>query len=307
LDANADLHLPGFAKVVGYDPPLHRFRAEDGAPITRTHLRCGSATRRSWLSHGRLVLDTGLLAALRGVASWADECAATLGRPVVLGVITIRLIEIAIRHAQGEDVVADWLAAKQSTSTLVAAREAIAEIFASTGPIALAHYGATRGLNRLAGVDCLATVGDPWPNLGTIRAESDYLGVDFDARVEAVAMAELEQAHGRLRTVHRTRAGYALHVGNLLPGGSGWKAAPGRPAIRATRLVGGRPPAGAPMAPDELAGIVAALGGVRATARALGCSHTTVGRYMLGQGVPPAVLSTLRTLAIGVSVPLAAE
>lgn len=306
MDANADLHLPAFTKVVGYDPPVHRFLAEDGARIERTMLRCGSATRRSWLSHGRLVLDTGLFAALRGIASWANECAATLGRPVQLGIITIRLVEIAIRFSQGEDVVADWVKAKQGAKTLTDARDEIAAIFDSSSlqkPILLAHYGATRGLNRLAVVDCLATIGDPWPNVGIVQAESTFLAVDADARLEATTRAELEQAHGRLRTVHRTAPGFALHVGRVLPGGSGWSAS-ATPPVRSTSLQGGRPPAGAPMPADELATIVERLGGVRAAARAVGCSHTTVGRYLVGQGVPPAVASTLRRLAIGVSVPV---
>lgn len=297
MDANADLHLPGFAKVVGYEPPVHRFLAEDGAPIERTILRCGSATRRSWLSHGRLVLDTGLFAALRGIASWADECAVTLGRPPKLGIITIRLVEIAIRYAQGEDVLADWVKSKQSSSTLTEAASTIASIFSSLPPISLAHYGATRGLNRLASVDCLATVGDPWPNLGTVQAEATYLALDWDARAEQQAMAELEQAHGRLRTVHRSVPGFALHVGRVLPGGSGWKAS----AVRSASLQGGRPPAGAPMPAPELADVVAALGGVRATARAVGCSHSSIARYQAGQGVPPGVASRLRHLALEAS------
>jgi hypothetical protein len=315
MDANADLHLPGFAKVIGYDPPVHRFVAEDGARIERTLLRAGSATRRSWLSHGRLVLDTGLLAAMRGIVAWVDECAATVGRPVTLGIITIRLVEIALRYAEGEDVVADWVKARQSSSTLLEARDAIAALFATPNlarPLQFAHYGATRGLNRLAGVDCLATVGDPWPNLGTVQAEATYLAVDWDARAEATAQAELEQAHGRLRTVHRTQPGFALHVGRVVPGGSGWRALPidstsSRPAVRATSLQGGRPPAGAPMPPAELAGILAALGGVRAAARAVGCSPSTVSRYQAGQGVPPGVASRLRQLAQEVPNGTAAE
>lgn len=303
MDANADLHLPAFTKVVGYDPPVHRFLAEDGARIERTMIRCGSATRRSWLSHGRLVLDTGLFAALRAIATWADECAAIVGRPVDLGVITIRLVETVIRYAQGEDVVADWVKQRQSTKTLTDAAETLRAIFASPNirrPIALAHYGATRGLNRLAGVDCLATVGDPWPNLSDVQATSTYLAIaDWEARLEDTARAELEQAHGRLRTVHRTTPGFALHVGRVLPGGSGWRAlatSTVSPPVRATSLQGGRPPAGAPMPPGELASIVERLGGLRSAARAVGCSPSTIHRYLAGQGVPPGVASTLRRL-----------
>ncbi len=301
MDANADLHLPGFAKVVGYQPPTSRFVAEDGAPIRRTMLRCGTATRRSWLSHGRLVLDTGLLAALRGVAAWTEECAQVLGRPVQLGIITIRLVELVLRAAAGEDVIPQWVAAgRQSSRVYEDAKREIAAMFDGipiVRPVALAHYGATRGLNRLAGVDCLATIGDPWPNIGIVQAEATYLGVEPDERAEATAQAELEQAHGRLRTVHRRAPGFALHVGRVVPGGSGWRSS----SVEIRTLEGGRPKAGAPMPPAELSGIVATLGGVRSTARAVGCNEKSIRNYMAGRGVPPAVASTLRHLAKGVS------
>lgn len=302
MDANADLHLPAFAKVVGYDPPVHRFLAADGAPIERTMLRCGTATRRAWLAHGRVVLDTGLVAAIRGVVAWAKACAATLGRPVRLGIITMRVVELLLRGAFGEDVLAAWTAARQKTGVLEAAKGELGTLFdvpEIAPPILLAHYGATRGLNRFKDVDALATIGDPWPNLGTVQAEIAYLGItDDDTRAEAQCQAELEQAHGRLRTVHRRVPGFALHVGRVLPGGSGWRAP--SPVTMAS-LPGGRPAAGAPMPADELAGIVAALGGNRGAARALGCSPATVSRYLAGRGVPPAVSASLRALAIGVS------
>jgi len=303
MDANADLHMPAFTKVVGYAPPFHRFVADDGARIERTVLRCGSATRRSWLSHGRLVLDTGLLAALRGVAAWAADCATELDRPVSLGIITIRLVELALRAAFGEDVETEWVKAKQNLKTLVEASVEIAAIFATPTidrPIQLAHYGATRGLNRMASADCLATVGDPWPNVGEVQATSSYLAIeDWEGRLEATARAELEQAHGRLRTVHRTAPGFALHVGRVVPGGPGWEhtASAVSPPVRATSLQGGRPKAGAPMPGDELANAVEGLGGVRAAARLLGCAPSTVHRYLAGRGVPPAVASVLRGLA----------
>lgn len=306
MDANADLHLPAFTKVVGYEPPVHRFYAEDGAPIERTILRCGSATRSSWLSHGRVVLDTGLLTALRGIVAWARNCAEKLERPVHLAIITMRVIELAIRAGTGEDVIAEWTRAKQSARVYHEASSAIGAILRvdAIAGVATAHYGATRGLNRLASVDCLATLGDPWSNGGIVEAEAAYLAVDRDERWTAIAQAELEQAHGRLRTVHRRTRGFALHVGHVVPGGSGWKSSPDRPAVRATRLVGGRPPAGAPFPPGELERLVQRLGGVRAVARAVGCSHTTIGRYLAGARVPPGVASALRQLAaIGVSVP----
>lgn len=301
MDANADLHLPAFTKVVGYAPPVHRFVAGDGAPIERKHLRCGSGNRKNWLSHGRLVLDTGLLSALRGVASWAEECAASLGRPVQLGIISIRVVELALRSAFGEDVFGEWTEAKQTARALATATTAISELFISPNivrPVLLAHYGATRGLNRFAGVDCLATVGDPWPNLGDVQTEADFLGVDWNDRMEALASAELEQAHGRLRTVHRRVPGFALHVGQATPGGTGWS------SVVPTALPNGRPAAGRPMPTAELQQLVAALGGLRSAARVVGCHHRSLQRYLDGRGVPPAVASTLRRLG-GAETPIA--
>lgn len=51
------------------------------------------------------------------------------------------------------------------------------------------------------------------------------------------------------------------------------------------------------MVGNELVPIIARLGGVRAAARLLGCSHTAVGRYVSGErAVPPATATELRAL-----------
>ena len=77
----------------------------------------------------------------------------------------------------------------------------------------------------MAGVDQLVTLGDPWANLDEVKHACSYLGLpDWEERYEAMCRAELEQAHGRLRTIHRTRPGRALHVGAVVPGGPGWEA-----------------------------------------------------------------------------------
>ncbi|WP_437498241.1 hypothetical protein [Sorangium sp. So ce1099] len=66
------------------------------------------------------------------------------------------------------------------------------------------------------------------------RRDARYIGLpDWERRYEALCAAELEQAHGRLRTVHRTRPARMLHVGNVVPGG--WRDAEVR------EPVGGRP------------------------------------------------------------------
>jgi hypothetical protein len=110
----------------------------------------------------------------------------------------------------------------------------------------LGHFGAQRGLDRWKECELLVTLGDPHPNLGAVTAEALALGIDPQAYADHQAGAELVQAWGRARAVHRQAPGVILHVGNLAPSGElapQWSgagpsfAAPGRP--RATGRDGG--------------------------------------------------------------------
>jgi transcriptional regulator with XRE-family HTH domain len=326
-NANAETDLPAYRKIVGYEPPFHRFEAEDGASIERTFLRCGSATRTGWFSHGRLQLDAGFLGAVRAAVEWADK-----GGAVRLGIISFAQAELLIRCALGDasceaklrdrgysqaevakchtklrPLLESFLASAQARADLsarVSARpsaQVIGTIGKKTGTkaeIELAHYGATRGLNRFKECDALVTIGDPWANFGDTSAEAEFLGVEGDAHAESRCRDELEQAHGRLRVVHRDRPGRALHVGRVLPGGLGWREG----AVEVDRLEGGRPKNASAMGLDELERIIDQLGGQRELARRLGVNNATLSRYASGKrAVPPGVASEIRDLAIGVS------
>ena len=110
-------------------------------------------------------------------------------------------------------------------SIVAEARETLGPILRCwPGEIVFGHYGAVRGLNSMADVDALITLGDPWPHLGDARNDAAFLGLAqaWQQRLEAMCRAELEQAHGRIRPVHRARPGRALHVGTVLPSGYGW-------------------------------------------------------------------------------------
>jgi hypothetical protein len=134
------------------------------------------------------------------------------------------------------------------------------------------HYGAVRGLDAWREFDAVVTLGDPLPNLDAAARSS------LDA--EAAARAELEQAHGRLRTVHRRTPGRQLHVGRLMPGG--W-----REPVTVRQLLGGqRKRAPADVLALELQ--VKACGGPMAVARALGISRSTVNRWLAGENAPDA-------------------
>jgi hypothetical protein len=295
-DANAELDRAIFARVVGYEPPHHRFSAVDGAPIERTILRCRSATRRSWLPRHELVIDTSLVSAVRAIFDWAkeDPSAATLA------IVTMQPIELAIAAAlRPHDDAVDkaWAELDQRPATLLEARQRLGPIVSGwPGQVVLGHYGAMRGMNTMADVDCLATLGDPWPNLDAVKNDIAFLGLEeaWESRTEAMCRAELEQAHGRLRAVHRRRPGRALHVGTVIPSGAGWSAG----QVRIRRLASGRPKTVAAMTASELAPLVLTLGGLRATARALGCGHATLLRYLEGhRAIPAEVANRVRTIA----------
>jgi hypothetical protein len=293
-DANADLHLPLMAKVVGYTPPLHQFAAVDGAPIARTLLRCGTATRKGWLRGGKLVLDGSLVTAVRAALEWAREDA----NARKIGLITMHVVELAIAAAlrpKDETVEKAWKSAGQSQEALDQARSLLGPLLRGwPGEIRLAHYGAVRGLNDMADVDCLITLGDPWPNLGEVRNDVAFLKLEesWEKRLEALCRAELQQAHGRLRTVHRTRPGRALHIGNVLPGGTGWSG-----AVEVRRLDGGRPQTHSTTDPAEVQALVEAAGGTSSAADQVGCSMRSLQLYQAGRRrMPPALEQRLRGL-----------
>ena len=283
-DANAELHLPVFQSIVGYAPRFHRFAAADGAPIARTLLRTRTATRKGWFVGGRLALDA-VAPVLRAAMAWAAEGGGTRH----LGLVTMRLLRLHLEAAWRPD---DEPPEELTPAEVRDAREKLGPILRPwSGEILFGHYGAVRGLNTMADVDALITLGDPWPNVGDARNDAAFLGLGaaWEQRLEAMCRAELEQAHGRIRAVHRIRPGRALHVGTVLPSGYGWTA--GGVEIRAM------PAVLAAMDVGELEKHVGVLGGMRAVARALQCSPATIVRYCNGErAVPPEIATKLRSL-----------
>jgi hypothetical protein len=221
MDANIAINAPIFAKAVGYAPPLHRFAGADGAPIRRLHIRRKSAVRKHWIPRGKLKLAPGLVKSVKDILEFAEDTHS-------LGIITMRTIELALRAAlEPESPQHDtaWRDARQDPETLAQAREILGPLLqAYPGTILIGHYGAVRGLNYMADVDCLATLGDPWPPLNRVRHEVAFLGLEdtWESRMVSLCKAELEQAHGRLRAVHRVAPSRAVHVGSVRPTGHGW-------------------------------------------------------------------------------------
>lgn len=292
LDAAADLHAPVVKKIVGYVPPLHTFAAADGAPIERTLALDTGATRAGWLPRGQLDAERGA-AAIRRVVDWALEAPCPGG----LGIITFLPMELALRAARGEDVTAAWTKSGHQLGVLDEARRVIVPELSRLGGLRLelGHYGAMRGLDGWKELDALVTLGDPWPNIGDVQHEVDYLGlgVGWQERVEAKCRAELEQAQGRLRTVHRSRPGRQLHVGHVVPGG--WPTWATRAKRRASE---GRPANAATVTSTELGDLVALAGGPSEAARRLGIGRRSLARYVMGViNAPADVVAALRALS----------
>jgi hypothetical protein len=288
LDANIDIWAPLYAKVVGYVPPILRFEAPDGAPIERTVHRLTGATRSNWLRDGKLQLAPSLRTAIRAAIAWASE------RPGngILAIIAIHVVELALRAALAPDdrsVDDAWERAGQDAATLALVRAELGPLVREwKGEVLFGHYGALRGLDAMADADNLVTLGDPWVNVDQVRHECAFLGLtDWDARLEAMCRAELEQAHGRLRTVHRTRPARALHVGAVAPGGAEWS----RAQVAVRRAAPG-PPKRAGGSDDELllSAVLERLGSVSELAGALRCEPRSVRRYLAGERALPGEL-----------------
>ena len=281
MDANIGMHTGIYEKALGYAPPLHEFRAQDGAPVARTHLWCSSASRTHWMRNGKLAPKPSLVNAVREVFRWARDGPAKKK----LGLITLKPIRLAIDailHPDDPAAAAAWKEARQLDGTLEALRVALGPILTGwEGEIVLGHYGAIRGLDSMADVDCLVTLGDPWPNVGQVKRDMEYLGMPeaAEARKEALCRAELEQAHGRLRSIHRDRPGRALHVGKVLPSGSGWCGG----KVEHDGMKKGRPASPWPMSIEELESIVSEHGSVSAAARAAGCSRGYLRKVRAGE------------------------
>lgn len=282
-DAGAELLVPSLTKILGYEPPLHVFTAPDGAPIERVMLRT-RATRTNWMPRGQLKIEGSLVEAVARMVEWTKRDPMT--RKV--GIVTMRTVRLALEAACGVDVSERWRKAGQSKDTLDEARALLGPILAELPERPdFGHYGAIRGLDHWKGHDAVVTLGDPWLQLSDVQHECDYLGIDtWEQRFTELCRADLEQAQGRLRTVHRTKPGRALHIGNVMPGR--WpmdivfeELAEGRPQNRG-RL------------PRDIADLVKACGGVTGLARELKITRMALHRYIAGnRGVPPDVLRAM--------------
>lgn len=286
LDASGDVHLEAITRVLGYAPNVVRLPVVEGAPIHRAILPDARARRTHWLPKGAPAWDAGITSALRTALTWLRERGVRS-----IGFMSAQQITTAIAHAlnPSDATRAPWKNLGLTRKSLEACAPELAELFEGM-TVVTAHYGALEGLDHMIGVDATFTLLDPRPNLGAVRDQLALCGstTNDSARLVELAAAELEQAHGRLRTIHRTTEGYQLHVGDVVP--RGWYA-----ATIVTRAVG-RPTTESAMTADEFRALRGDAS-VREFATALGVSHPTVIRYeSTKRAIPSDVAARARAL-----------
>jgi transcriptional regulator with XRE-family HTH domain len=235
-----------------------------------------------------------ILPALRWAVAWLAEGGETRS----VGLIAPQVIEAAIAHTLAPDDLGPrkaWKACRGTVASLAKARAHLAPILDGwKGRYVLGHFQALEGLDHMADCDATITLMDPRPNLSIERVKALYLGLDIEGRLDDLAAAELGQAHGRLRVVHRSRPGRQLHVGTVAP--AGWQ---GR-AVEVSVLPVGRPSrATGAVGAAEVSEARTALGLTgEALAGLLGVSRATLSRYETGaRAVPTDVAAAIRALA----------
>ena len=294
LDANGLVNLPIYRQILEYEPHFRSFSAPDGAPIERTMLRTRQATRTAWLTFEHVATDPGsLVAALTTAVDYILE------RPSdqSIAFVSFSPVERLLRAAVGESTSGMTSAERQLAASVVA------PILRRLGErkLLFGHYGGLRGLDTMAHCDTLVTLGDHRHNLDDVKATVEFLGTadeqSADQRSTDLCRAELEQAHGRLRTIHRTKPGRSLHVGSVLPSGHGWTDA------ESLALGASRSDDRAVYDLTELRTVIDALGGIRATAKACGCSTYPIVQARAGDAVLKASLwAKMRHLYVNLPV-----
>lgn len=244
---------------------LHVVDVADAPGVERRVLAWPHAAR-SRHTLGALLLADELRGPLRRLAELVAERGARS-----VGILT---------HKPVADALRGWLhdrEADPSKPTPAWCPDEFAALVASGVELRPGHYFAQRGLDTWAACGVLATLGDPWPNLGAVRAEAAAIGIEPEAWGRELARAELVQAWGRARTVHRTTPVLVVHLGApVLAPDASW--APQWAGVEVERPARGRPRSVTLKLSDALTwpGERARLGlSARQHARALGLSWTT--------------------------------
>lgn len=260
----------------GHSLSVERLDAADRAPVKRIMLHSTNATRRALIQRIGTRWDRvgpQLVRALSRLAEWervesirVSWLLLVLFKPLHDALVELGGIE-HIPHDGAREVFARWRIERRK--------------------IDLEYHGRLEGRDTWREADACLTLGDPFPNIDALDAESSLLGLGTEQRQERIrdrTAARLAQAHGRLRAPSREKPAILIHVGSVPP--TGWNQqnatvesiGRGRlPAIRDDKA----------MRAEGVMNAVRALGGLRRLARATGLSSASLSRYSRGLRVVP--------------------
>jgi ribosome-binding protein aMBF1 (putative translation factor) len=256
LDATPDLRaLEVLSGRSIPDDAVLRLEARDAAPVERVHVYSSSVSRAAIELHDGMFDRERVARVLAHVINLVSSRAPSAHALLLITYKAVReAIERALREPEREPEIAPVL----SRWTDAGRR------------IDLLHYGNVRGYDAFGAHDVCVTLGDPFDNLGAAQRRARMLAMSEDAREDWYrerALAELTQAHGRLRAVTRDKPALIVHVGRLRPQGTAWRFAE-RITLPSTP--------GVPPSIEAIRECYARTGSVSATARELGVDRKTV-------------------------------
>jgi hypothetical protein len=180
----------------------HTLHVHDAPTVTRCFYRWASGARTRHLNGTRVRWDE-FHGVLRFIAGKVKET----GGPV--GIITDKPTAAALAEEMR-------LVREDDKKSLVFPSE-FADLLRQELEVNLGWYGNQRGLDAWADNRVLVTLGDPFPELDSVRAEALLLGRKEFAHSFARCMSEIVQASGRARAVHRTCPILIIHAGKAMP------------------------------------------------------------------------------------------
>lgn len=282
LDATHDPEeLAGVAAKIGAEGFDTQEQAiEDGSEIRRIIIARAHMSRKYVIdSLGKPIWvnekGVGLLSSVRAVIDIAIGTAGALS----LALVSIKRV--------ADDIQEHW----EGLGDCRELRDVLKRWRDHGGTLEIGHYFSLRGLDSMKHCDVLATLVDPWLNMGSFKLRCEVLGLKehFNLQYLKACEAELEQAHGRFRIPWRRKPGLLIHCGRQIP--ESW----GR-EVEVSRIPPGRTRAERNPETASLLRLWRAERGlsIRKAATMLGVSKSTLGRYEDGkQGVPSALLEKI--------------
>ncbi len=181
---------------------LREIHVADGPGVNRMWLQWASGPKSRHVVGGR-VQTKNLRGPLRALARlWKT-------RPGLLGIIAFKEVAELLRHE-----VEARRANPDHQSALLP--DEFTAMIDDGHDVLVGHYGAHRGLNSWSTATVMATLGDPFPNLASIRAEAQTLKRHPEARFVGLREAERNQATGRGRPIWGGPK-LVVHVGKFRP------------------------------------------------------------------------------------------